>query len=161
MASETPRLSAEFLQSLLGQGNTAQRVRQYMCAIVTLSSLNYPDVIPHVYEHLSSNLLAELTPVERQEAVRKVREGLIKSTGIAGAARTGNAMRTLSRCLPDEYRETESPRSKESEEHAKKRGREFWLSIYARNPEFDPEATVRASPDYTFVVRGNVFLIPV
>ena len=161
MHAKTPRLSTSLLDSSLSLKDTAKRIRWYMCVIVTLSSLNYPDVIPQVYEHFASNVLAELPPTDRFAAVQKVREGLIKSTGIVGAARTGNSMRTLSRCLPDEYREKESPRSKESEEDARKRGREFWLNIYARNPEFDPEATVRASPDYAFVVRGEKHFLSV
>lgn len=101
--------------------------------------------------------MAELPPADRFGAIQKVREGLIKSTGVVGAGRTGNAMRTLSNCIPDEYREVDSPRSKESEEVARKRGRKFWLDIYARNPAFDPEASVRASPDYAFIVRGERF----
>lgn len=156
MTSETPRLPSSLLQSSLGLGDTAKRIRWYMCVTVALSSLNYPDVIPQVYEHFSSNLLADLPPADRLAAVQKIREGLIKSTGIVGAARTGNAIRTLSNCIPDEYRETESPRSKESEEVARKRGRQFWKNIYARNKAFDPEASVRASPDYAFVVRGEI-----
>lgn len=155
MPADTPTLPSSLLDQSLSLSSTAERIRWYMCVIVTLSSLNYPDVIPQVYEHFSSNLLAKLPPDDRFAAVQKVREGLIKSTGIAGAGRTGNAMRTLSNCIPDEYREKDSPRSKESDEVARKRGREFWLNIYARNPAFDPEASVRASPDYAFIVRGK------
>lgn len=100
-------------------------------------------------------MLSSMSPEDRFSAVRQVREGLIKSTGIVGACRTGNAMRTLSICISEELREKESPRSKESDELARKRGKEFWSSIYARNPAFDPEASVRASPDYAFIVRGK------
>jgi hypothetical protein len=157
MSTETPSLPSSLFELSLSLNNTAERIRWYMCVIVTLSSLNYPDVIPQVYEHFSSNLLAELPPADRFGAIQKVREGLIKSTGVVGAGRTGNAMRTLSNCIPDEYREVDSPRSKESEEVARKRGRKFWLDIYARNPAFDPEASVRASPDYAFIVRGERF----
>ncbi|SPO06782.1 uncharacterized protein DNG_09476 [Cephalotrichum gorgonifer] len=157
MPPETPSLPDVLLQSSLSLRNTTERIRWYMCVIVTLSSLNYPDVIPQVYDHFSTNLLAELPPADRFRAVQNVREGLIKSTGIVGAGRTGNAMRTLSNCIPDEYREADSPRSKESDEVARKRGREFWLNIYARNPAFDPEASVRASPDYAFVVRDLLY----
>ena len=85
-----------------------------------------------------------------------MREGLIKSTGIVGAARTGNAMRILGNCIPESLRDTGvSPRSQESEDVARERGRRFWSNVYARNKDFDPGASVRASPDYAFVVRGT------
>ena len=155
MSSETPVLPASFFEQVLALDNTAKRVRWYMCAIIGASSFNYPDVIPQIYRHFDTEVLSLLRPAERFAAVRKVREGLIKSTGIVGAARTGNAMRTLSTHIPEELQEKDSPRSKESEEVARKRGREFWLNIYARNPAFDPEASVKASPDYAFVIRGE------
>jgi len=67
-------------------------------------------------------------------------------------------MRILSDCIPAELRELESPRSKETDEQARERGMKFWRSVYARNPAFDPEASVRASPDYAFIVRGKKIL---
>lgn len=155
MTSETPVLPSSFFEPALGLDDTAARVRWYMCAIVASSSFNYPDIVPQIYKHFDSHVLSTLQPAERYDAVLKVREGLIKSTGIVGAARTGNAMRTLSVCIPEELLQKDSPRSKESDEVARKRGREFWTNIYARNPAFDPEASVRASPDYAFVVRGK------
>lgn len=155
MSVETPILPASFFDTVLSLPSTSIRLRWYMCVIVTLSSLNYPDVIPQVYDHLDTHVLSSMSPEDRFVAVRQVREGLIKSTGIVGACRTGNAMRTLSICIPEELRETESPRSKESDEIARKRGKEFWSNIYARNSAFDPEASVRASPDYAFIVRGK------
>lgn len=155
MSAPIPTLSPSVLDSVLAIGDPSKRTRWYMCVIITLSSLNYPDVIPQVYSHLNEHLLPGLSPQDRFGAVQQIREGLIKSTGIVGAGRTGNAMRTLSQCVPDEYRETESPRAKETVEFARTRGRELWLNVYARNPAFDPEASVRASPDYAFVVRGE------
>jgi hypothetical protein len=136
-----------------------------MCVIISLSSLNYPDVVPQVMSHFTKHHLSPDASIyadhaARLTAVRQIREGLIKSTGIVGAARTGVAMRTLGNCIPEEYREKEdeamhSPRKAESVEEARKRGREFWLNIYARNPAFDQNATVRASADYAFIIRGR------
>lgn len=154
MSPETPVLPASFLEPVLSLPSTSDRLQWYMCVLITLSSLNFPDVIPQVYAHLDTHVLSPLSPEDRFAAVRKIREGLIKSTGIVGAGRTGNAIRSLAGCLPEDLREKGSPRSQESEETARKRGREFWTRIYARNPAFDPEASVRASPDYAFVVRG-------
>jgi alkylhydroperoxidase/carboxymuconolactone decarboxylase family protein YurZ len=130
-----------------------------MCVVVALSSLNFPDVIPQVYDHLDTNVLSKLSAEDRFSHVCRLREGLIKSTGIVGAARTGNAMRTLANCVPEHLREKESPRSKESEEVARARGKAFWTRIYSRNKAFDPEASVRASPDYAFVVRGTALFL--
>lgn len=155
MSAETPILPESFFQPVLDLGDANDRLRWYMCVLINLSSVNYPDVIPQVYAHLDANVLSALpTDEARRQAINRVREGLIKSTGIVGAARTGNAMRMLSTCVPEMFRETESLRSKETEETARERGRKFWTNIYARNPAFDPEASVRASPDYAFVVRG-------
>jgi hypothetical protein len=154
MAPSTPVLPSHILDESL-KLEYIKRLRWYMCVIVTLSSLGYPDVIPQVYGHLDKNLLASLSDGERFEAVQHIREGLIKSTGVVGAGRTGNAMRALSNCVPENLRQKDSPRSQESEETARARGKKFWSDIYARNPAFDPEASVRASPDYAFVVRGR------
>ena len=159
-APETPSLPEDYLNQVLQLEDVGHRVRWYMCTVVTLSSMGYPDVIPQVYEHLNVNLLSKLPSAEaRKKVLNQVREALIKSTGIVGAGRTGNAMRTLSSCIPEEFRETESPRALEDDRTARERGKKFWTNIYARNPAFDPGASVRASPDYAFVVRG-VCLIP-
>lgn len=151
--TETPTLPVAFF-SPAASLPPPTRLRWYMCVVVTLSSLNYPDVIPQVYAQLDSQLLSQLPPDDRFSAVRKLREGLIKSTGIAGAARTGNAMRTLASCIPEDLQEKTSLRSQEADDVARERGKAFWSRIYARNEAFDPGASVRASPDYAFVVRG-------
>jgi hypothetical protein len=156
MSAETPTLPDTFFHALQDAKDLNERLRWYMCVMITLSSVNYPDVIPQVYAHLDINLLSKLDSENaRKSAIGRIREGIIKSTGIVGAARTGNAMRCLATCVPSNLRETESLRAKESEETAGARGKKFWTSIYARNPAFDPEASVRASPDYAFVVRGK------
>ena len=159
MSAGTPTLPASFLQPVLSLPSTSVRLRWYTCVLVGLSSLNYPDVIPQVYSHLDAHVLSALSLEDRFAAVRKIREGLIKSTGIVGAARTGNAMRTLGSCIPEELREKESPRSQESVEVARQRGLTFWSSIYSQNRAFDPGASVRASPDYAFVVRGMILYL--
>ncbi|KAL5340962.1 hypothetical protein BJX70DRAFT_396343 [Aspergillus crustosus] len=156
MPAETPSLPPSFFDSASSLPPPA-RLRWYICVVVNLSSLNYPDVIPQVYTHLDTHFLSTLSPDERLTAVNKLREGLIKSTGIVGAARTGNAMRVLSGCIPEDLRETRALRSEESDEVARKRGKEFWSRIYARNRAFDPQASVRASPDYAFVVREVLY----
>ncbi|KAG4415984.1 hypothetical protein IFR04_010869 [Cadophora malorum] len=158
MTSETPLIPDSFFQPVQTLSTTNEKLRWYTCVLVMLSSTNYPDVIPQVYKHLDSTILSRTDSIEaRKKAINRVREGLIKSTGTVGACRTGNAMRILSDCIPAELRELESPRSKETDEQARERGMKFWRSVYARNPAFDPEASVRASPDYAFIVREVLY----
>jgi hypothetical protein len=64
-------------------------------------------------------------------------------------------MRTLSNCMPADFQETEFPRAQESDDLAEELGRKFWTNVYARNAAFGPKAIVRASPDYTFIIRGT------
>jgi hypothetical protein len=154
MSSPTPTLPDSFYDPVLAIQDRHLRIRWYMCVIVNLSSLNYADVIPQVYSHLDANLLSPLSHDERFDALQKIREGLTKSVGIVGAARTGTAMRTLADCTPEDLLPKESPRAQESEETAIKRGNEFFDRVYARNPLFDVADTERASPDYLFVVKG-------
>jgi hypothetical protein len=154
MKLDTPALPT-FVFEATENLSVSAKVRWYMCTIVNLSALNFPDVIPQVYENFAERLLKTLPVEERLKAVQKVREGLIKSVGIAGAARTGTAMRTLANCMPADFQEVESPRSQEPEDVAQERGRKFWANVYARNAAFDPKATERASPDYTFIIRGT------
>lgn len=155
MPPPTPKLAASFFSPVLAIRDRHLKIRWYMCVIVNLSSLNYADVIPQVYSHLDANLLSSLTHDGRFDAVQQIREGLTKSVGIVGAARTGNAMRTLASCTPEELMLKESPRSRESEEKAIKRGNEFFGRVYDRNPLFDVVDTERSSPDYLFVVKGT------
>lgn len=60
-------------------------------------------------------------------------------------------------CVPDECLEEESPRSMKSDGVARKRSREFWLNVYARNPVVDPDAFLWASPDYALIIRRKLY----
>ena len=66
-------------------------------------------------------------------------------------------MRTLCKLIPSDLRDTSAPRSIETQAQASKRGHEFWTRIYARNSEFEPNATVEACPDYAFIVRDILY----
>jgi len=159
MPPPTPVLPDSFFAPVLAIGDRDLKIRWYMCVIINLSSLNYADVIPQVYSHLDSSLLSQLSHNDRFEAVHRIREGLTKSLGIAGAARTGNAIRIISHCTPEDLRLKSSPRSLETEETAIQRGNEFFGRIYDGNPLFDVRDTERASPDYLFLVKGISFII--
>jgi len=48
-------------------------------------------------------------------------------------------------------------RDKDSPEIATARGKVLHKKIYGNNPTFNPQATIDASPDYAYVIRGNSF----
>lgn len=66
---------------------SAQKQRWYNVVIVALSSMNYPDAIPQVWEHFLSYYIPTLPQTKRLLAARIIREALTKSLGIVGAAK--------------------------------------------------------------------------
>lgn len=64
-----------------------EAIRWYMCVMVNLSSLNFPDLIPAVWEHLDEHFLSGTKRDEQFMVARRMREALTKSCGIVGAAR--------------------------------------------------------------------------
>ncbi|KAH8897876.1 hypothetical protein GQ53DRAFT_837636 [Thozetella sp. PMI_491] len=157
----SPQLPPDFLSQVEALETTSAKVRWYYCVIVNLAALNYPELIPNVWKHISSHLFSSFSHDEQFQAARKFREALIKATGIIGAAKAGTAIRGLSKCIPKELKDTAAPRAAEDQAAAAERGRAFHKRIYGRNPEFDPNASIEASPDYAFVIRdllyGRVF----
>ncbi|CAG9939931.1 unnamed protein product [Clonostachys rosea f. rosea IK726] len=153
----TPQLPDSFFAPVLTLNEDNLKVRWYMIVIVNLGSLNYADVIPQVYAHLEGHLLSHLSSKDQYDAIHKIREGLTKAFGIVGAARTGNALRTLFTCTPEHLQLKSSPRSMESEEVAIKRGDKFFHRAYDGNPYFKASDTEEASPDYFFLVKDIVY----
>ncbi|KAK2783907.1 hypothetical protein FQN52_009426 [Onygenales sp. PD_12] len=147
-------LPSSFFSSVEQIPGLPRKLRWYMVLIVTLSAMNYPDEIPNAWQHFTKHYLARLEPEERLIAARKIREALTKSVGIVGAAKTGTSIRLLSTVTPDELKDQESFRDKEDASTASARGKVLHTKIYGRNPLFNPQATVDASPDYAFVIRG-------
>lgn len=86
-SATTPLLGDDFFEKVGHIPTTSDKVRWYMCVIVNLSAMNYPDLIPVVWRHLSDTLFPHMSHDERFHAARKIREGLIKSCGIVGAAK--------------------------------------------------------------------------
>ena len=80
-------LDQDFFQQFDTQQSNDDKIRLYMCAIVALSSLNYPDIVPSVWDHAQRNLFEHLSHDQQFQAARKFREALIKSCGIVGAAK--------------------------------------------------------------------------
>lgn len=78
------KLSHNFIQQLAAQGETNTRFKWYITTIVALSSLNYPDEIGPLYTHL---LEKYIRPEEHYEETRKIKEALVKASGLHGAAK--------------------------------------------------------------------------
>ncbi|KAL1854820.1 hypothetical protein Daus18300_011336 [Diaporthe australafricana] len=150
----TLALTPGFLEKVEALDSNDAKIRWYYCVIVNLAALNYPELIPTIYAHMSDHVMREMSQEQQFQAARKLREALIKACGIIGAAKAGTAIRLLCKSIPSELRDDSAPRAAETQEDASKRGHAFHKRIYGRNPEFDPNATVEASPDYAFVVRG-------
>ncbi|OAA68639.1 hypothetical protein SPI_00834 [Niveomyces insectorum RCEF 264] len=157
MDTNTPRLRTNFFDAVERIPSVDGKVNWYMCVVVNLAAINYPELLPNVWAHIDRHLFPGLGHDEQFKVAQKLREALIKACGIMGAAKTGTAMRTLCKCIPDNLRDPVARRSQETQEQASARGHAFWRRIYARNPEFDPDATGNASPDYAFVVRDLLY----
>jgi hypothetical protein len=62
---ETPHLGAEFFHQVEQLDTIDTRTRWYMCVIANLSSMNYPDVVPEVWQHLSGHLFPGMSHDEK------------------------------------------------------------------------------------------------
>jgi predicted RNA-binding protein with PUA-like domain len=82
-----PILHQSFFQEVEDLKSLEEKFRWYMVLIVTLSSMNFPDEVPNVFQHFSSHYLPLLQLDERLLGARKIREALTKSVGIVGAAK--------------------------------------------------------------------------
>lgn len=84
---ETPRLEDDFFAQVQNLPKQEQQVRWYYCVIVNLGALNYPDVIPQVWDHCWKHVCKPLGFDERFKIAQKMREALIKACGIMGPAK--------------------------------------------------------------------------
>lgn len=88
MESEAePNLGHDFFKQVEEVDDPALKIRWYYCVVVNLAALNYADVIPKVWEHCWRHLCKPLSHDEQFKLAQKMRESLIKATGIMGAAR--------------------------------------------------------------------------
>jgi len=85
--AKMPILHQSFFQEVEDLKSLEEKFRWYMVLIVTLSSMNFPDEVPNVFQHFLSHYLPLLQPDERLLGARKIREALTKSVGIVGAAK--------------------------------------------------------------------------
>lgn len=79
-----PKLSHDFIQQLAVQGETNTRFKWYITTIVALSSLNYPDEIGPLYTQLLEKYIRQ---EDHYEETRKIKEALVKASGLHGAAK--------------------------------------------------------------------------
>ena len=86
---DAPRLTGEFFAQVERIDGQDAKVRWYYCVIVNLGAMNYPEVIPQVWEHLWQHVCEPLEHDERFKVAQKVREALIKACGIMGPAKVG------------------------------------------------------------------------
>lgn len=85
--AETLPLDDSFFERIDALSNTDEKIRWYYCIVVNLAALNYPEVVPSVYDRLSKQLMSSLGHDDQFKTAQKFREGLIKSCGIMGAAK--------------------------------------------------------------------------
>ncbi|OQO00722.1 hypothetical protein B0A48_13213 [Cryoendolithus antarcticus] len=157
MSTQSPELAPDFFDQVEDLPDKDATVRWYYCVIVNLAALNYPELVPQIWKHLAEHVIAPLDHDAQFAIARKLREALIKSCGIMGAAKTGTAIRLLCQQIPKELRDPATPRADEDPIVASTRGHAFHRRIYGRNQEFDYNATGQASPDYAWVVRDLMY----
>ena len=80
-------LGADFFDEVEKIGTQGLKVRWYYCVICNLGALNYPDVIPQVWNHCWKDVCEPLDHDERFKVAQKLREALIKACGIMGPAK--------------------------------------------------------------------------
>jgi hypothetical protein len=84
---DAPRLEDDFFAQVEHINTQNVKVRWYYCVVVNLGAMNYPEVIPQVWEHLWKHVCERLGHDERFKIAQKVREALIKACGIMGPAK--------------------------------------------------------------------------
>lgn len=85
--AETAVIDDSFFAKIDALSSTEDKIRWYYCVIVNLAALNYPEVVPSVYDRFSKLVISSLDHDAQFKAAQKLREALIKSCGIMGAAK--------------------------------------------------------------------------
>lgn len=82
-----PSLGEDFFAKVERINDQSAKVRWYYCVVVNLGAVNYPELIPQVWDHSWQHLLKPLSHEERFKICQKFREALIKACGIMGPAK--------------------------------------------------------------------------
>ena len=85
--AETTMLDDSFFERIDALSNTDEKIRWYYCVVVNLAALNFPEVVPSVYDRLCKHVMSSLAHDAQFKTAQKLREALIKSCGIMGAAK--------------------------------------------------------------------------
>lgn len=81
------RLEDDFFKQVEDIASQKAKVRWYYCVIVNLGAMNYPEIIPQVWDHCWRHVCEPLGFDERFRIAQKMREALIKACGIMGPAK--------------------------------------------------------------------------
>ncbi|KAI1608175.1 hypothetical protein EDD37DRAFT_183921 [Exophiala viscosa] len=159
----TRRLSREeFYATLAKQSRPSHRPSWYLSAFACLAALNHSEEVASLYTLLLESYIAEN---ERMHQTRMIREALTTLVGILGAAKVGNALRSLSDVTPDDLRDDKCYRKDDDHELAVARGKKFIESVYGKSSENKRGAkSQKACPDYDFIMTellySHVFSFP-
>lgn len=85
--SETPSLGNDFFEAVEKMHSTDEKIRWYMCVIVNLASLNFPELVPTIWDHMALHIFPSMSHNEKFKATQKIRESITKACGIFGAAK--------------------------------------------------------------------------
>jgi hypothetical protein len=87
MAATQVSFPVELFEKVEAIDNVDHKIRWYYCVLVNLAALNYPTLVPTVWEHIWEHVMSKLDHEAQFQAARKLREAYIKGCGIMGAAK--------------------------------------------------------------------------
>ncbi|KAK2017877.1 carboxymuconolactone decarboxylase [Colletotrichum eremochloae] len=145
-----PIITPALLASIRSQPHLPRHV-WYFVAATTLTILNRPDEIPHIYQHALAHGVgpedAKPGSDEQLTISRKLREALIKASAVGGLPKTINSLMELKKVTPEHLLDkrhgsdncmTSSPTARYIDVHdtasykVLQRGQDFWDRIYGK-----------------------------
>ncbi|KAM0275915.1 hypothetical protein ACHAQH_007257 [Verticillium albo-atrum] len=109
----------------------------YMATLAALVGGNDPDLCADLYTHLIGKPEFS-TPEQRQELVRRLREGLFKSISVVGICKPMTAILAINACEKEEDKDRSASATREGwqcDEASLKRGQEWLSKIYTRDTD--------------------------
>ncbi|OHE90660.1 carboxymuconolactone decarboxylase [Colletotrichum orchidophilum] len=145
-----PIATPALLASLRNQPHVPKHA-WYFIAATTLTILNRPDEIPHIYNHVMRHGLGPDDvmpgPEEQLTILRKLREALVKASAVGGLPKTINSLMELKKVTPEHLLDepqgensavSSSPTARNMDVHHTpsskilQRGQGFWDNIYGK-----------------------------
>lgn len=97
-------LGKDFFNQVDQISNDDAKIRFYYCLICNVAALNYPDLVPEIFDDAWHRVLEHISEEQQFKAAQKMREALIKACGIQGAAKvTLSLLRPLRRGYGVDY----------------------------------------------------------